>query len=305
MDSPDELYTLRAQFWLGHYHLCLEECKSVARRPMSPNLKSEREEFVHRSNIGLGLYDKVISETSGSDKSLSIQALNLQASYEVAAAKADTEKMDSIIVRLKSLLSSNLSEVTTSLQLTAAHIFLRHNLIREALQCIHLGVAMEHILLSLQIYIQIDRLDLAEGQLALLKQADEDAVLTQLGFVYCKIATGTSGADEALHMLSMLSEQYGPSITSLNMTAVAYLTAGNYSAAEGVLMDAKQEMASTGVNNADTWINLIVCSSQMGKDATSYLDELKKNYATHSFLSGLERVESAFERESLKYVVNA
>jgi hypothetical protein len=40
MSEPDELYTLRAQYWLGHYQLALEEAKSVARRPMSPNLKS-------------------------------------------------------------------------------------------------------------------------------------------------------------------------------------------------------------------------------------------------------------------------
>jgi len=38
--EPDELYTLRAQYWLGHYKLCLEETKAVARRPMSAELNS-------------------------------------------------------------------------------------------------------------------------------------------------------------------------------------------------------------------------------------------------------------------------
>jgi hypothetical protein len=54
MSDPDELYTLRAQFWLGHYALAVEEAKSVARRPMSPLLKEEREEFLARSNLALG-----------------------------------------------------------------------------------------------------------------------------------------------------------------------------------------------------------------------------------------------------------
>jgi coatomer protein complex subunit epsilon len=54
MTEPDELYTLRAQYWLGHYQLCLEEAKTIARRPMSPALKQEREEFVQRANLGLG-----------------------------------------------------------------------------------------------------------------------------------------------------------------------------------------------------------------------------------------------------------
>jgi coatomer protein complex subunit epsilon len=58
MADPDELYTLRAQYWLGHYQLALEEAKSVARRPMSPNLKAEREELLARIHIALRQYDK-------------------------------------------------------------------------------------------------------------------------------------------------------------------------------------------------------------------------------------------------------
>ena len=60
MSEPDELYTLRAQFWLGHYQMALDEGKSIARRPMSPELKAEREEFVARCYIALKDYDKVV-----------------------------------------------------------------------------------------------------------------------------------------------------------------------------------------------------------------------------------------------------
>lgn len=59
MTEPDELYTLRAQFWLGHYTLAMDEAKSIGRRPMSPDLKAEREEFVARCFIATGQYDKV------------------------------------------------------------------------------------------------------------------------------------------------------------------------------------------------------------------------------------------------------
>jgi Coatomer epsilon subunit len=52
--EPDELYTLRAQYALGHYLLALEEAKTIARRPMSLELKAEREEFVQRCQLGLG-----------------------------------------------------------------------------------------------------------------------------------------------------------------------------------------------------------------------------------------------------------
>ena len=44
--EPDDLYTLRAQYWLGHYIMAADEAKSIMRRPMSPELKIEREEFM-------------------------------------------------------------------------------------------------------------------------------------------------------------------------------------------------------------------------------------------------------------------
>jgi len=70
MTEPDELYTLRAQYWLGHYGLAIEEAKSVVRRPMSPQLKLEREEFLLRAQLALGQYDKVIAgaNEAGSDR---------------------------------------------------------------------------------------------------------------------------------------------------------------------------------------------------------------------------------------------
>lgn len=61
MAEPDDLYTLRAQFWLGHYELCLEESKASARRPMASHLKQEREEFMWRAHLALGHHDKVLA----------------------------------------------------------------------------------------------------------------------------------------------------------------------------------------------------------------------------------------------------
>ena len=68
--DPDELYTLRAQYWLGHYQLALEEAKSISRRPMSPQLKVEREELVLRSLLATGEFEKVIQGSDGADKGL-------------------------------------------------------------------------------------------------------------------------------------------------------------------------------------------------------------------------------------------
>jgi len=70
MSEPDELYTLRAQFWMGHYMMAMEEAKQIQRRPMSPALKAEREEIVQRCLIALGQWDRVIAgDTPGKYRS--------------------------------------------------------------------------------------------------------------------------------------------------------------------------------------------------------------------------------------------
>lgn len=78
MSEPDELYTIRAQFWLGHYQMALDEGKSIARRPMSPELKAEREELVARCYIALKDYDKVTvgGDTPGTDEMSELSMLH-------------------------------------------------------------------------------------------------------------------------------------------------------------------------------------------------------------------------------------
>jgi len=301
MAEPDDLYTLRAQFWMGHYNLCLDEAKAIARRPMSPNLKLEREEFLQRAAMALGQFDKVVSAASAPGASASIKALGCRATYETSSD--DEGAKQQAIDELKTLLADN--EDSPSVQLTASHVFLQAGMTREALQCVHLGSTLEHISVCLQIYLKMDRLDLAAEQLSLLKQADEDSVLAQLGSVYLAIATGSSTAADAVHHLSSLSEQYGPSPLLLNLSATSHMVCGNFEKAEEALDECRSEFTGEDV---DTLVNTVVCYQHMGKGLAAIspiLAKLKTSYPNHTFCQGLERVEGAFEREALKYKVAA
>jgi len=247
--------------------------------------------------LALGEYDKVLKETEGSNLP-GLKGLNIHARYLTSKDKEE------IINNLKTNLASPDCTNNTSFQLTACHVFLSHGLTREALQCVHLGITMEHLAMSLQIYLKMNRLDLAENQLRLLRQADEDSILTQLCSAYLSIATGRSAIHDATHVLSMLSEQYGPSVLLLNLSAVAQMTAENYEVAEGILEEAAKEDDSS----VDTLINSIVCALNMGKGMDSVsgtIDALKTKWPDHPFVLGLDRVESAFDRESIKYRVKA
>jgi coatomer protein complex subunit epsilon len=222
-----------------------------------------------------------------------LQALALQAQYESGGDQ------DSIILQLQSMLGDG---VDPSTQLIAAHVFLKAGMKKEALQCVHQGATLEHLAVVLQLYLQLDRLDLAKKQLQMLRQADEDSILCHLGAVYIALATGSSTAQDALHSLQQLSEQYGPSVLLLNLTACACLQAGQYAQAESKLEQARQELGAT---DADTLVNLIVAYQYQQKPTTALVQSLKASHPTHFLRKGLEMVEGAFERESLKYRVGA
>eukprot|EP00934_Nitzschia_sp_Nitz4_P005691 Nitzschia sp. Nitz4//scaffold343_size17995//7574//8538//NITZ4_008798-RA/size17995-processed-gene-0.26-mRNA-1//-1//CDS//3329548587//5681//frame0 len=293
MTEPDELYTLRAQFWLGHYQMALSEAKSIMRRPMSPALKAEREEFVQRCYLALGEPEKVIATETPA-----LQALALKAQFDSSFKSNAEQAVATYVPQLQMLLGDG---VDPSTQLTAAQVFLAAGMKKEALQCVHQGRSLQQMSLCLQIYIQLDRLDLAQKQLATLRAKDEDSIVTQLGAVYVALATGSSAAGDAIHTLGQLSEQYGPSVFLLNLTACAFLQAGQYAQAEAKLEQARQEFGAS--MDADTLANLIVAYQYQQKPTTELVMALRQSFPNHFMSKGLEMVEGAFERESIKYRV--
>mmetsp|Transcript_21302 Transcript_21302/g.27510 ORF Transcript_21302/g.27510 Transcript_21302/m.27510 type:complete len:294 (+) Transcript_21302:92-973(+) len=293
MTEPDDLYTLRAQFWLGHYQMAIEEAKSIARRPMPPNLKAEREEFLSRSLIASGQQEKATAMTD----TPALQALALKAQFELAVGSEEAQTL--LVDQLKSLAMSN---PIPSIQLTTAQVLLAAGQTKEALQQVYLGATMDHISMILQIYLKLDRLDLAKQQYNMLRQADEDAILTQLAQVYTSLASGSTGAADALHALNSLTEQYGASPLLLNLTAVGLMSQGDFAGAQSKLEECLRDFSEV-VMIPDTLINLITCTVQQNKSADELVSQMKDQFPAHSFCAGLDRVVSAFERESIKYRV--
>lgn len=207
---------------------------------------------------------------------------------------------------IKSLAGSHASN--PSVQLTASHMLLAAGQVKEALQCVYSAsttaatsnITLEHGLMALQIYLRIDRIDLARQQLSRLRASDEDSILTQLGSVYVNLATGSSGAADAIHTLNSLSEQYGPSPMLLNLTACALMQQGDYAAAELKLQECDKDF-SEFKTMPDTLINLICCTVHQAKPATEVVREMQSKFPNHAYTLGLERVVQAFDRESVKY----
>lgn len=289
--DPDELYTLRTCYYLGHYTLALEEGRNLSRRPMAKHLQRERDDFISRSQI-------MLKKPLNSNANQLLQVLNNVMNFY------DANNKDDVVAQVEALLASDSGggdESSTWNKLYASQIFMWLGMTREALKCVHLGVTMEHLAMCLQIYIKLDRLDLADQQWQMMKQGDEDATLTQLCGAILMTVSGKSRAEEAVYAYQTLSEQYGPSLMLLNGMIAANMACGNFEAAEGQIEEAMD--VADGDNTADVLVNAVAVYQNLGKKdkVQSTVQALKLQQKDHPYVLALNTVEQAFQRVCAQY----
>jgi coatomer protein complex subunit epsilon len=222
MSDPDALFTLRTNFWLGLYKLAIAEGSGL-RHGVPDSLKVERDEFMYRSYIALGDADKVLSEVQD-DAPIALQAVKLQAAYE-----AHPDMRETVLINLSQWMLDPTSANNPTLQLISAIIQCKEGNLTEAASCVRNGVTMEQIALLAQIYLKLDRPDLAAKQHAIMMQADEDHTLTQLVGAWIHIAEGGAKRyTEASLLFGELIDKHQPSVMLLNGQAVARMHLGEY-----------------------------------------------------------------------------
>ena len=242
--------------------------------------------------------------------------------YEQAVQnQADESVRSTIIDQLKALTQqqsqtgggSSSGSTTSCCQLITAQVLVQENQLASAYDFIGGSNQLELLSTKCQILLKLDRYDLAQELVTYMKSIDEESIVTQLCSVYIHLATeGRTGANDAEHTINALSEQYGPSTYLLNLAACTYLTKGQYNEAEQKLVECINEYHSTtstaeggNTSSPDTFINLITAYVQQNKMKESYqtLEQLKLYYPTHPYHAGMERITTAFDRETLKYKV--
>lgn len=227
----------------------------------------------------------------------------MKAQYEAAAG--NTAKQSRILDQLKTLASS---DPNTTAQLTAAQVCLASDDTASAWNFISNATTPEMMACKLQILLKLDRPDLAQQQLTLMKKENEESVLGELASVYLQLYQGSSQAGDAEHTLNALTEQYGPSVFLLNLLAAALAVQGDYAAAETKLMEALKDFGEIQPQH-ETYTNLIAVLHQQNKktEAAAMVDTLLgstlPNATSLAFKEGLQRVTAAFDREAIKYKV--
>lgn len=165
-------------------------------QPPSPELAIERDSFLYRAYIAQQRY-RVVSDEIKSSSSAELQPLKTLADYY-----ANPGKKDSIINQLEAQVHSNFPD-NFNFIIAAATIFFNERNLETALKVLNNADHLECMALTLQIYLKMDRLDLAKKELKAMQEKDDDATLTQLAQAWVNLNTGGEKFQDAYYIFQV------------------------------------------------------------------------------------------------------
>jgi len=293
-DTASGLFEIRNYFILGNWRAAINVGNSLS--GLKDQDKHERDVYIYRSYIAQGNYRIVLDEIKESHAP-SLQALKLLASFYLSP-----DNRESIVTKLKEWLQQGISQGDDVLQITAATIYTELGNYEDALRCIYTSTTLESLSFVVQLYLRINRLDLAEKELEKLQKLDEDATITLLSTAWVHLHAGGDRSKEALGIFQDLVEKYGSTVTLLNGIGVSHLAAKRYNDAEKVFLQALEKKAS----DSDTIINLIATYQHQQKPQdiiTRYLSQLKTSAPTHPWLLDYQKMETNFDQFAAQLTV--
>ena len=187
-DGPDELFTLRNNFYLGNFTQCVHE--GGALRVTSEQLRLERDVLVCRSQLAMNNPDAVLAELG--DVSADSPA-PLQIIKKHAELVAYPEKQEEVLASLKQLVSEPANTANPIVQILAATIYQSCDDHRSALRTMrNFDGGLEALAFGVQIYLAMNLPDKAYGLVKRMQQIDDDATLSQLSNAWVYLAIGAS-----------------------------------------------------------------------------------------------------------------
>lgn len=285
-DASSDLYELKNYFYLGNYQAAINEANSLSQ--LNDADKIEKDVFVYRCFIAQRSYKFVLSDVK--DKAHpSLEAIKLLANYFLKEDGKDS------IATLKGWLSDGNYALNETLHLVAAIIYFHEGNYEDAMRVVYNSNTLEGKAMLIQVYLKINRPDLAEKELKAMQKIDEDAVIVQLAGTWVNLALGgETRVNEALLTYQDLVEKYNATPVLLNGLAACNMALKKVGEAERLLLQAIEK----DNQNPETLINLIAVYEHQGKVelAQRQINQLRINVPKHPFLASLQHHEDEFDR---------
>ncbi|KAL2916109.1 hypothetical protein HK105_204200 [Polyrhizophydium stewartii] len=272
----DEVLALKNQFYLGAFQTVINEATNPATTPRTERGKVDRQVLLHRAYISHGRFNLVLSEITDRDP-VELRAVRTLAKVLAAPAGAGREAAVAEAAALAESLPADANPVAF---VVLGTVFYHDGRFDDALRLlVRAPKHLESIALAVQIYLKIDRPDLAKKELKALKAWADDATLAQLIEAWINIYSG--GPDkyqEAFYIFEELA---------------------NTSTATSKLLTCK-----ANPNDPDTIANMIVTATALHKPlnvVNQLVSQLKDVAPNHPLAQELALKESLFDRAALRF----
>lgn len=155
--------------------------------------------FLYRAYIAQRKFRVVLDEINNSSPP-DLQPLKTLADYF-----ANPHRREAIVAELDKAASHSNSDNHNFL-IVAATIYYHEKNLEAALRILHDVDHLECMALTLQIYLKMDRLDLARKELKAMQEKDDDATLTQLAQAWLNITSGGDKLQDAYYIFQVRKE---------------------------------------------------------------------------------------------------
>ncbi|KAF9917557.1 hypothetical protein BX616_000605 [Lobosporangium transversale] len=309
--DENTLFAIRNLFYSGNYNQVIADTTSSRTRASANQVTIHQLDlFLYRSLIAIKDYNRVAQEITESH-ALGLQALKAQAVYLDAVQSADATGRDAALSHLRELLlihspEDSQPEVTAlEVKVVVGQVLGAEGLVEEALTVLlpH-NNHLESVAVVVQIYLQMNRLDLAKKEVEACKSWAEDAMLAQLMEAWVGLRVGGGERYQNAYYIyeEIATSSTSPTVKSLVGEAVCNIQMGQYPEAEGIL----QEALAKEPTNTDAIVNQIVLSTLLNKpieEINSLVQQLQSVAPNHSYLQDLDLKSSLFDRAAQRFAV--
>ena len=290
----DELYSVRNNFFVGAFKTAVEEGAVVP--PLSQQKEIDCKAYVYRSRLELGEADAVISEIN--EGPMALEAVKYLATFQSRPAEREA-----VMEKVTESLADELTSANPTLRLVAGLIYTQRKEYTDALTVLHGpgADAPEHAALSINVLLKMNRLDVAQRELAeLTESGDDDAVITQLAQAWVYSSMNGAKVEEASYIFQELMDKFEPTPDLLNSLAVCKIKMGQFPEAEELLTSALEE----NPEHIDSLVNSVVCSRHQAKPeehVKSLMETIKKLDPGNEFIKSWEEATKSFDDAAASY----
>lgn len=238
MDAPDELFSLRTQYYIGNYQAAIQEASYVSADSLNDDGKTELAFY-----LGLA---KVAAKEDLDDVDLE-GSPELEAIASFANGTKIAQAPSKRALYVKTLQLVNLGDFSDALKGLA-----------------HADGDLELLSLRVQIYLKIDRADLAQKDVAQMMALDDDHTLSQMSQAYVCVSSDWEHKKEAAFVFKELIEKWHASALLVNALACALIHLERYEEASEALKEFLDDSSPSGKDLEDTRANLHVVETFLG-----------------------------------------